>query len=124
MAATASGKFVVVALPMPQGLSQPAMRIRSGSAAYWKLFTAQSDSHYTRPDLAGNTVLAFFLSVWVARFLSNQITRPVEALAVAMAEIATGKYDHRVALAATGEMVSWCEPSIAWPLTWTPAAIG
>jgi PAS domain S-box-containing protein len=40
----------------------------------------------------------------VALFLSKQITRPVEALAVAMAEIATGKYDHRVELAATGEM--------------------
>ncbi len=30
MAATQSGKIVVVALPMPQGLSQTAMRIRSG----------------------------------------------------------------------------------------------
>jgi len=50
------------------------------------------------------TVLCIFSSVWMARFLSNQITRPVEALGVAMAEIATGKYDHRVELAATGEM--------------------
>ena len=105
MAATASGKFVVVALPMPQGLSQPAMRIRSGSAAYWKLFHKRNQIRTILVlILLVITVLAFFLSVWVARFLSNQITRPVEALAVAMAEIATGKYDHRVALAATGEM--------------------
>ena len=32
MAATASGKVVVVALPMPQGLSQTAAQIRSGAA--------------------------------------------------------------------------------------------
>jgi two-component system nitrogen regulation sensor histidine kinase NtrY len=37
-------------------------------------------------------------------FLSKQITRPVEALGVAMDEIATGKYDHRVAEIASGEM--------------------
>ena len=104
-AATASGKFVVVALPMPEGLSLPAMRIRSGSAAYGKLFHNRNQIRTILVlILLVITALAFFLSVWVARFLSNQITRPVEALAVAMAEIATGKYDHRVALAATGEM--------------------
>jgi hypothetical protein len=37
-------------------------------------------------------------------FLSKQITRPVEALADAMDEIADGQYDHRVALVASGEM--------------------
>ena len=43
------------------------------------------------------TVFVFFSSVWLALFLSKQITRPVEALADAMDEIAAGKYDHRVA---------------------------
>ncbi len=33
MSATASGKVVVVALPMPQGLSQTAARIRAGADA-------------------------------------------------------------------------------------------
>ena len=50
------------------------------------------------------TVFIFFSSVWLALFLSKQITRPVEALAEAMDEIAAGKYDHRVAAIATGEM--------------------
>jgi len=105
MSTTASGKAVVVALPMPEGLSQTAMRIRSGSTAYSELFRARNRIRTTLfLILLVITVLAFFLSVWMARFLSTQITRPVEALAVAMAEIATGKYDHRVALAATGEM--------------------
>ncbi len=46
----------------------------------------------------------FFSSVWLALFLSKQITRPVEALADAMDEIADGKYKHRVGLVAGGEM--------------------
>jgi hypothetical protein len=50
------------------------------------------------------TVFIFFSSLWLAMFLSKQITRPVEALGVAMDEIAAGKYDHRVAAIATGEM--------------------
>ena len=37
-------------------------------------------------------------------FLSKQITRPVEALADAMDEIAAGKYEQRVPALATGEM--------------------
>jgi PAS domain S-box-containing protein len=105
MSATASGKVVVVALPMPQGLSLSAMRIRSGSAAYWELFRNRNRIRTTfLLTLMVITVLVFFMSVWLALFLSRQITLPVEALAVAMAEIATGKYEHRVALAATGEM--------------------
>jgi hypothetical protein len=102
---TPSGKIVVSALPMPQGLSQPAMRIRADSATYLELFRRRSQIRNTFfLTLVVITVLVFFLSVWVAQFLSRQITRPVEALAEAMAEIATGKYDYRVALAATGEM--------------------
>ena len=50
------------------------------------------------------TVFVFFSSVWLALFLSKQITRPVEALADAMDEIAAGKYEHRVPALATGEM--------------------
>jgi len=105
MAATASGKTVVTALPMPQGLSQTAMRIRSGSATYSELFRARNRIRTTFfLILLLITVFVFFLSVWLALFLSKQITRPVEALGVAMVEIAAGKYDHRVELAATGEV--------------------
>ena len=105
LSVTASGKVVVVALPMPQGLGQTVMRIRSGSATYRALFRARNRIRTTFfLMLLLITVFVFFSSVWVALFLSKQITRPVEALAVAMAEIATGKYAHRVELAATGEM--------------------
>jgi PAS domain S-box-containing protein len=105
MAATASGKMVVAALPMPQGLSQTTARIRSGAAAYWELFRARNSIRtifFLMQLLI--TVFIFFSSLWLAMFLSKQITRPVEALGMAMDEIAAGKYDHRIATIATGEM--------------------
>jgi len=105
MATTASGKVVVVGLPMPRGLSQTARRIRSGAAAYWDLFRTRNNIRATFfLMLLLITVVVFFSSVWLALFLSKQITRPVEALADAMNEIAAGKYQHRVALVTTGEM--------------------
>ena len=105
MAATASGKLVVVALPMPEGLNQTAQRIRGGAAAYWDLFRSRNRIRSTFfLMLLLITVAVFFASVWLALFLSKQITRPVEALADAMDEIAAGKYEHRVALVTTGEM--------------------
>jgi len=105
MSATASGKMVVAALPMPPGLSQTTARIRSGAAAYWQLFRARNSIRtifFLMQLLI--TVFIFFSSLWLAMFLSKQITRPVEALGMAMDEIAAGKYNHRVAAIATGEM--------------------
>ena len=105
MAATASGKVVVAALPMPQGLSHHgAHPLRRG-----RILGAVPHAQYTFAPcfsltLLVITVFVFFSSVWLALFLSKQITRPVEALGVAMDEIATGKYEHRVARSATGEM--------------------
>ena len=105
MAMTQSGKVVVTGLPMPQGLNQTTARIRSGADEYWGLFRKR---HQIRTTfflmLMLITVFVIFSSVWIALFLSKQITRPVEALADAMDEIAAGKYDHRVALISTGEM--------------------
>jgi len=105
MAATATGKVVVVALPMPKGLSQTVTRIRAGADEYWQLFRSRNSlRRFFILLLLVITVFVFFSSVWLALFLSKQITRPVEALADAMDEIADGKYDHRVAVTATGEM--------------------
>jgi two-component system, NtrC family, nitrogen regulation sensor histidine kinase NtrY len=105
MSATPSGKIVVVALPMPQGLNETTARIRAGADEYWKLFRSRRsirDTFFLMLLLI--TVFVFFSSVWLAVFLSKQITRPVEALADAMNEIAAGKYDHRVGAIATAEM--------------------
>ena len=100
-----SGVLVVAALPLPQGLSQTTARIRAGATEYWNLFRSRRSIRNTFfLMLLLITVVVFFSSVWLALFLSKQITRPVEALADAMDEIAAGKYEHRVALVSTGEM--------------------
>jgi PAS domain S-box-containing protein len=105
IAVAGSGRVVVVALPMPSGLSQTVTRIRAGADEYWQLFRSRySIRRFFTLLLLLITVFVFFSSVWLALFLSKQITRPVEALADAMDEIADGKYDHRVAAIATGEM--------------------
>jgi two-component system, NtrC family, nitrogen regulation sensor histidine kinase NtrY len=105
MAATASGKMVVVALPLPQGLSQTAAQIRSNAAESRNLSRSRGRIRNTFSlMLLLITVFVFFSSVWLALFLSKQITRPVEALADAMDEIAAGKYEQRVPALATGEM--------------------
>jgi PAS domain S-box-containing protein len=105
MAPTSTGKVVVVALPMPEGLSQTVARIHSGADEYWRLFRSRNRIRTTFfLMLLLITVFVFFSSVWLALFLSKQITRPVEALADAMDEIAAGKYEHRVALQASAEM--------------------
>jgi hypothetical protein len=105
LSVTGSGKVVIAALPMPQGLSQTTTRIRAGADEYWQLFRSRNRVRTTFfLMLLLLTVFVFFSSVWLALFLSKQITRPVEALADAMDKIAKGKYEHRVALATTGEM--------------------
>jgi len=105
ISATAAGNVIVIGLPMPEGLSQTVTRIRSGAAEYWQLFR-QRNRIRTNFFLAllSITVVVFFSSIWMAGFLSKQVTRPVEALANAMDEIAAGKYEQRVALVSSGEM--------------------
>jgi len=105
MAVSSTGKVVVAALPMPQGLSQTTTRIRSGALEYWDLFRRRNQIRTIfLLMLMLITVFVFFSSVWLALFLSKQITRPVEALADAMDQIAAGRYDRRVALLSSGEM--------------------
>ncbi len=104
-AAGGSGRMVVVALPVPQGLSQTTAKIRAGVTEYRQLLRSRRTIRTTFVlMLLLITVFVFFSSIWVALFLSKQITRPVEALADAMDEIAAGKYERRVAANATGEM--------------------
>ena len=105
IAATPGGRLVVVALPMPQGLTETASQIRAGAVEYWTLFRSRNSIRTTYFFmLLLITTLVFFSSMWLALFLSKQITRPVEALADAMDEIADGRLDKRVAVESSGEM--------------------
>ncbi len=105
MSSIPSGKTIVTALPMPRGLSATTARIQSGAAEYWQLFRSRNRVRTMLSlMLLLITVFVFFTSVWLAVFLSKQITRPVEALADAMDSIAAGEYSHRVESVTTGEM--------------------
>jgi PAS domain S-box-containing protein len=103
--ASSPARIIVTALPLPQGLNQATERIRTGAADYWQLYRSRNRVRTMLfLMLLLVTAFVFFASVWLAVFLSKQITRPVEALADAMDEIAAGKYSHRVDLLASGEM--------------------
>jgi PAS domain S-box-containing protein len=105
MAVTPSGKIVIAVLPMPNGLNATIARIRSGADEYLQLYRSRRVIRTTLSlTLLLVTVFVFFSSVWLAVFLSKQITRPVEALADAMDAISAGKYEQRVTDVATGEM--------------------
>src|ERR1039458_3079573 len=90
---------------MPNGLNATIARIRSGADEYLQLYRSRRVIRTTLSlTLLLVTVFVFFSSVWLAVFLSKQITRPVEALADAMDAISAGKYEQRVTDVATGEM--------------------
>ncbi len=97
--------IVVVGLPLPAGLSSTVDQIRTGARDYWILFRARNRIRSTYLMLLLLlTALIFFSSTWLALFLSKQITRPVEALADAMGEIAAGHYKHRIPEGTTQEL--------------------
>ena len=105
IAVTPAGRLVVVGLPMPQGLTETASQIRIGASEYWTLFRSRNSIRTTYfIILLVITALVFFSSIWLAVFLSKQITRPVEALADALDEIADGKLEQRVSVDSSGEM--------------------
>ena len=104
-ASTQGGNIVVIGLPMPPGLSATVGHIRSAARDYWLLFRVRNRIRSTYLLLLFLlTTLTFFASSWLALFLSKQVTRPVEALADAMDEIAAGRYGHRVRIEATEEL--------------------
>jgi two-component system, NtrC family, nitrogen regulation sensor histidine kinase NtrY len=100
-----ANNLVVVGLPMPAGLSATVSRIRSGAELYWSTYRVRNGfRRLAFSILLLLTALTMFISSWLALFLSKQITRPVEALADAMDEIAAGHYKHRISVEATEEL--------------------
>ncbi|MGB9419197.1 MAG: ATP-binding protein [Acidobacteriaceae bacterium] len=103
--ATPSSSLVVVALPMPAGLSRTVGTIRSGAESYWQLFRGRNrirSTYFLLMLLL--TVLTLFASSWLALYLAKQVTRPAETLADAMEQISAGHYSHRVTVGATEEL--------------------
>ena len=88
---------VVVVLPLPHGMSELMSRLRTETDDSYALMRQRRSVRTTYMILLlMMTSLALFVSSWLALFLSKQITKPVEALADAMAAIAAGSYSHRV----------------------------
>ncbi len=98
-------EHVVVGLPLPHGMSTTLMRLRTAADNYWVLYRGRRSYRNTYMILLlMMTALALFASSWLALHLSKQVTKPVEALADAMALIAAGDYAHRVQESATEEL--------------------
>ena len=96
---------VVVGLPLPYGMSATLKELRHAADQYWLLFRGRREvRNLYMLLLLMMTSLALFASTWLALHLSKQVTKPVEALADAMASIAAGDYAHRVQESATDEL--------------------
>jgi len=99
------GGMVVVGLPMSQGLSATMSSIEGEAGTYRRLLGERRQiRNLYMLLLLMLTGLALFSSTWLALYLSKQVTKPVEALADAMEEIAAGHYGHRVGQSATEEL--------------------
>src|SRR6185437_14175265 len=99
------GGLVVIALPIPPGVSDTAAQLRSAADTYWVLFRERRQVRalymlYLLLITGG----ALFAICWLALNLSKQVTRPVESLAEAMEAIAAGNYARRVSPSATEEL--------------------
>lgn len=102
---THDGGLVIVALPLPYGMSSKIEEMQQSVEQYWTLYRLRRQIRATYMVLMLMiTSLALFAACWLALHLSKQVTRPVEALADAMDEIAQGHYEHRVAETATEEL--------------------
>ncbi len=104
-ASSPSGGLVIVGLPLPDGMSRHIADMLQGSRQYWAVYRQRRTiRNMYLLLLLMLTALIFFASSWLALHLSKQITRPVEALADAMNEIAQGHYQQRVTVVASQEL--------------------
>ena len=96
---------VVVGLPLPHSLSATMADLEDRLNRSFALSLERRSVRNTYMIyMLMMTVLALFASTWLALHLSKQVTKPVEALADAMALIAGGNYSHRVEESATEEL--------------------
>ena len=104
-APVSGGGSIVVGLPLPRELPRTIERIRQGTRDYFALGRSRRGVRTSfLLVLAVLTTAIFFASSWLALFLSKQVTRPVESLADAMAEIAAGHYGVRLPSLAPNEL--------------------
>ena len=99
------GGVVLVAIPLPQGFSQTAQQIRESQQRYFDLAKQRkSVRRFYMGWLLVLTLMVWFVTTWLAMFLSKLVTRPVAALAAATQEISRGRLEYRVDVSAADEI--------------------
>ena len=96
---------VLVAIPLPAGFAQTAEQIRESQQRYFDLAKQRkSVRRFYMGWLLVLTLMVWFVTTWLAMFLSKLVTRPVSALAAATQEISRGRLDYRVDVSAADEI--------------------
>ena len=104
-AAVGDSGWVLVAIPLPQGFAQTATKIQESQQRYLDLAKERKRvRRFYMGWLLALTLMVWFVTTWLAMFLSKLVTRPVTALAAAMQEISEGRLDYRVEVIAADEM--------------------
>ncbi len=105
MAPVGSNGKILVAVPLPSKYSQQLEEIEDSQRQYWELHQQRKAIRRTYMGFLWLlTALVLFASTWLALFLSKIVIRPLVALAEATREIATGRLDFRVDVAARDEL--------------------
>ena len=97
--------LIVVAMPLPQKLSETVKQLDASQHRYLELSRQRKLVRRTYMGLLLLlTVLVLFSTTWLALYLAKLVTRPVVALAEATQEISRGRLDHRVEVSAADEI--------------------
>ena len=96
---------IVIAMPLPQKLSETVKQLEASQHRYLELSRQRKLVRRTYMGLLLLlTVLVLFSTTWLALYLAKLVTRPVVALAEATQEISRGRLDYRVEVSAADEI--------------------
>ncbi|MGH9521909.1 MAG: ATP-binding protein [Terriglobales bacterium] len=99
------GGWILIGMPLPQGLSRTMAQIESSQQRYLELAQQRKLVRRTYMGiLLLLTVLVLFATTWLALFLAKFVTRPVAALAEATQELSRGRFDFRVSVSSGDEL--------------------
>jgi len=96
---------VVVAWRIPEEIQLRRTAMAKRVEEYRTLEAERTNIKYFYLGLLGLiTIFVLFVSVWLALYLSRQISTPIEALIDATAEVSSGHLEHRVQVPAMDEL--------------------
>jgi len=97
--------LILVAMPLPPEFSRTVQQIEASQQRYLQLSLERKYVRQTYMSLLSLlTMMALFVSTWLALFLSKLVTRPLAALAEATQEISRGRLDYRIDVSAADEI--------------------